>query len=570
MAIFVLPGEPLNVNVAHTMKKIRIIFCTLVLMGGWSTTPHAAIVGVYTQTPSGVAATFDMASTQSLTYNVRNANTGADTGRCFSRVRFRVQNGTTFSSATAAPSGWTRGAITTGTTTSVTFAASSPAGYIPLAASLNFTLVLVMRTAGADSNETLRDVRPSYTNTTCTTGTTNSGNVPTGAWSVRSLAIATFQITDLGGTAMSAATAGTNFRLVMTVRNNSNVTQNNIVSNPNPPTAVKTGTVTQVLTGTVGSPLNLAAGASGTITFTYSTVGTDSGTIYFTADARNGATVTSRLATSATLAVSPFAAAIAPSLACQYAGSNITISMTLSNNFPYSILNVTPTLTPAAGAPVTYVSGPTPAAPIANVPVSPPTTGITWVYQINAIGGTNPFTFSGSATGTGNTGGSPIVTTQTTISSSISRGGFTVSIDPAVVNAASTNVELKTTVTNNGCASVNSVAITAPAGWTGASDAYSLVSLSAISAIETWTSTGANPIIFTAPNIAGQMPVLQTGDFSIVYATTPVAATASIFIIRVTDANGNFADVPFTVTVNAFKSGTINNATNLVWREEFR
>lgn len=567
-----MPGEPLHAKVMLAMKKILITFCALLLAGGWCTMVHAAIVGVYTQTPSGAAATFDMRSTQSLTYNVMNANTGLDTGRCFSRVRFRVQNGTTFSAATVAPAGWTRTAITTGTTASVIFSASSAAGYIPLAASLNFTLVLVMRTGAADSNETLRDVRPSYTNTTCTTGITNAGNVVTGAWAVRSLAITTFQITDLGGTPITAITAGTSFRLVMTVRNNSNVTQNNIVSNPNPPTAIKTGTVTQVLTGTVSSPspLNLAALASGTITFTYSTVVTDGGTIYFTADARNGATVTSRLATSTTLAVSRFAAAIASSHACRYAGFNITITMTLTNSYPYSILNVTPTLTPVAGAPVTYVSGPTPAAPIANVPVSPPTTSITWVYQLNTIGAINPFTFSGSATGTGNTGGSPIITTQTTTSAAISRGSFIASIDPAVVNAASTNVELKTTVTNNGCAAVNSVVITAPAGWTGASDAYSLVNLSAVSAIETWTTSGVNPVTFTAPNIAGHMPVLQTGDFSIVYATTPAAATISVFTIRVTDANGDSEDVPVSVTVNAFKSGTLNDAVNRNWREETR
>ena len=564
-----MPGEPLHAKVMLAMKKILTTLFTLFLLGLWSDMAYAARTYTNLQTPVA-GSQFDMGSAQSLTYQITNTATAPNTAERIYEVRFRLPGtGTVFLGSTAAPAGWTRVLFST---TSVTFRANAWANAIVLGGSLGFTLAMTMRTTTADVNETLRDIRSRFTTTTVPPFT-NLGSITTalaGAWTLKSLGITSFQITDLFGTPVSAITAGTSFRLVMTVRNNSSITQNNIVSNPNPPTAVKTGTVTQVLTGTVGSPLSLVAGASGTITFTFSTVGTDGGTIYFTADARNGATVTSRLATSTTLAVSRFAAAIASSLACQYAGSNITITMTLTNSFPYSILNVTPTLTPVAGAPVTYVSGPTPTAPIANVPVSPPTTAITWVYQINAIGATNPFTFSGSATGTGNTGGSPIITSQPTISSNISRGGFTVSIDPAVVNAASTNVELKTTVTNNGCASVNSVTITAPAGWTGASDAYSLVNLSAISAIETWTSAGANPVIFTAPNIAGQMPVLQTGDFSIVYATTPAAATASIFTIRLTDANGNFEDVPFTVTVNAFKSGALNDANSRNWSEEFR
>ncbi len=551
--------------------NIKICAWLLTLASGlFVSAGQAAIVGVYTQTPSGAAATFDMRSTQSITYNVRNANTGADTGRCFSRVRFRVQNGTTFSAATAAPPGWTRTAITTGTTTSVTFAASSAAGYIPLGASLNFTLVLVMRTGGVDSVETLRDVRPSYSNTTCTTGITNAANVVTGSWTVRSLAITSLQITDLGGAAITAITAGTSFRLVMTVVNVSNVTQNNIVSNPNPPTAIKTGTVTQVLTGTVGSPLSLAALATGTITFTYSSAITDGGTIYFTADARNGATVTSRLATSSTLAVSRLSAAITSSLACQYPGSNITITMTLTNGYPYNMLNVTPTLTPAVGAPVTFVSGPVPAVPIANVPSSPPTTAITWVYQINAVGATNPFTFSGLATGTGNTAGFPVHTSQPATSANITRGGFLATIDPAVTNADSTNVVLTTNVINNGCAPVNSVAITAPAGWGAGGDPYSLVDLGAGTIIDTWIAAGVNPVIFTAPNVAGRLPQTLDGDFSLTFASSPAAATASVFSIRVTDANGLFADIPFTVTVNAFKSGTLNNSANQIWREDFR
>jgi hypothetical protein len=316
--------------------------------------------------------------------------------------------------------------------------------------------------------------------------------------------------------------------------------------------------------------MSLAAGASGTITFTYSTQVGDNGTIFFTADARNGATVTSMTTTSTTLSVGRFTASIAVSPSCQYVGSNVTATMTLTVGYPYSILNVTPTLTPVAGAPATYLSGPAPAAPIASVPASPPTTNVTWAYQINSTGTTNPFTFSGSASGTGNTAGSPTLTTPVATSANVTRGSFPTALNPVVVNAGSTNVELTLTVTNSGCAAVNSVAITSPAGWSGAADAYSLVGVSAISSIETWTVSGTNPVVFTAPNLAGQMPLTFGGDFSVVFAATPPGATASAFTIRVTDANGLFADTSLNVTVNAFKSGTLNDAINKAWREEFR
>lgn len=555
----------------NTSLDLRRLFGVLILaaFAGWGTSVQAARSFTYTQAPA-VGTQFDMGSTQSLTFQVTNTATGGQAGERVHEVRFRISSGSLFSAATAAPAGWTRTAFST---TSVTFRANSWGNAIAVGTSRAFTLALTMRSTTANVNERLQDIRASFTNTTTgppftLRGTATINNA--GGWTLMSLAITAFQITDTLGTPVTAITAGSSFRLVMTVRNNSSTTKNNVVSNPNPPTPVKTGTVTQALTGTVGSPLNLPAGASGSITFTYSTLATDVGTISFTADARNSATVTSKPATSTLLAVGAFSASITASPSCQYVGANVTVTMTLSVGYPYSILNVTPTLTPVAGAPVTVVSGPVPAAPIASVPPSPPTTAVTWTYQVNSTGTTTPFNFSGSATGTGNTAGSPTHSTPSTNSGDVVRGSFATGIAPTVVNAGSTNVELSATVTNNGCAAVNSVAITAPAGWTGAGDTYSLVNLTAGSAIETWGAAGANPVTFTAPGTAGQMPLGFGGRFGVVYATTPGAATTSTFTVRVTDANGAFVDYPLSVTVNAFKSGTLNKATTRTAREEFR
>ncbi|HEX3096708.1 MAG TPA: hypothetical protein VHQ02_03260 [Usitatibacter sp.] len=511
---------------------------------------------------------FDMRSTQSVSFQVTSTASGANVGERIYLVRFRISSGSVFSGGTAAPAGWNRTAFTT---TSVTFQATSWANAIPSGGSAAFAISIIMRSSTQDVSETLRDIRSSFTTTTTgppftSLGTSTVSNP--GGWTLRSYGV-TFQLTDLSGNPITALAAGTSFRLVMTVTNLTTVTQNGITASPNPPTAVKTGTVTQGLTGTTGSPLNLVSNASGSITFTYSTAAADSGTIFFTAIARNSGSITSRLATSSTLSIGRFTAAVASSLACQYAGSNITVTLSLTDGFPYSILNVTPVLAPLAGAPVTYVSGPSPAAPIASVPVSPPATNVTWTYLVNATGTANPFTFSGSASGTGNTVGSPAVATPTATSANVKRGDFGASLNPTVVNAGSSNVEVTVSITNNGCAAVTSVAITPPAGWTGSADSYSLVDIVG-SSIETWTAAGVGPVTFTAPNLAAQMPLGFGGDFAVVFAATPAAAGAGNFTVRVTDANGLFTDIPLPITVNAFKSGTLNDAASRVWREIFQ
>src|SRR5207244_10421489 len=140
--------------------------------------------------------------------------------------------------ATAAPAGWTRTAFST---TSVTFRASSWATAIISGGSTSFALQITMRSTTANVNETLQDIRSRFTTTTTGPPFTNLASITAGApgsWTLVSLGITSFQITDLAGSAITAVTSGTSFRLVMTVRNLSTATQNNIASNPNPPPAV--------------------------------------------------------------------------------------------------------------------------------------------------------------------------------------------------------------------------------------------------------------------------------------------------------------------------------------------
>ena len=549
--------------------RIRLfLLCMLFGCACWSNDADAARRIILSQSPSGTAAEFPAGSVQTLAFTMTNNNNGGDVGGSYYQMRFQLgATGTTFLSSTVAPLGWTR---TSFSPTSITFKVISAANAIALGQSVVFNLVMSMGPVAADQAETLTSAQAfdDPTNQRKTNATS------LGSWKRMSLAITSLQITDTLGNPVSAITSGTSFQLRMTVRNNSSVIQNTIVANVNPPS--KTGTVTQAVTSTIGSPLNLAAGASGTIIFTYSTATSDNGTISFTAIARNGATVSSATAASGILSVSSFVASISVAPTCQYAGSNVTVSMLVSNgSLIFPITSVTPTLTPITGAPVTAVSGPTPPSaatiPVASSSTTPSSTTFTWIYQLNATGATSPFTFSGSASGTRN--GVAISTLNPLPSISTpptTRGTFLPTVSPTTTNAGSTNTELTFSVTNNGCFAVNSVAIGIPAGWIAAGDTYSLVNVSAGSSIETWTASGAGPVTFTAPNVAGQMPLTFSGSFSVVFSGTPAGVTISTFTLRVTDANGFFADVPVNVTLTAFKTGALNNATNKIWREDFR
>jgi len=111
----------------------------------------------------------------------------------------------------------------------------------------------------------------------------------------------------------------------MNVTNVSGATQNGVVSNPNPPTFTKTGSAAvnlQSTTYTQGAtnsttPLNLAAGASETITFKYSIAnGNTNDSFYFTAYAVNNTNPIT--ATSSTKSANPCFAWYNANLLCLF------------------------------------------------------------------------------------------------------------------------------------------------------------------------------------------------------------------------------------------------------------
>ncbi|MCR4303778.1 MAG: hypothetical protein NUV63_06065 [Gallionella sp.] len=578
----------------RTLLSLTVLLGSLLCL--WHAPAQAARQFSITQSPAAALAEYDMGSTQTLTYTIANTASGGNNCERIYEMRFRLPGtGTVFSSATAPPANWTR---TSFSATSVTFRVNSwsnaidtsPGGGKSCAqgavTSVAFNLVLVMRTTTADITETLRDARASFTlDTNFANGISRSGrntaNNP-GSWTLRALQITSFQTTDLSNNPVSAIYAGTSFRLVITMRNNSSATQNGITASPTPPTTAAPGSKTGTwgggspncsLTSTSPSPLNLAPGASGTITYTCTTASGDSGTVTYATKVRNGTNnATSRTVTSNTLAVSAFVAILSVLDAgtnlprnCFYLDQNLKISMAWQNNYSFAITGITATLSPTVAGIVTLVSGPTYIPPsdigAGGVTKDP---AVEWVYQITGGTAGQLFGFTGSATGTGS--GSPR-TTPTASVTNITRGGFNPVVSPGTVNGFSTNQNIEWSITNNGCGQVTKVEITVPAGFTWGGDGYAVVNAND----ETWGVSGTNPAAFDFTG-ANPIPLSGSGAFSLVLTTPPGIAvpTDYTFDVGITEDVTGFSTRSTSVTVNPFGSPSLNDTTPGPWREEFR
>lgn len=558
-----------------------IVVLAIALWGGEALAARN-FVGTQTPAPNALVT---MGTTGTLTYRITNSNTGGNTGERIYEVRFRVGGGgrrggggatSTFSSATAAPAGWTRIAYST---TSVTFRANSWANAIPTGSYLDFPIAFNFRQTTADTTEQLRDIRATYTNSTggppfTWLGSDTDSNQ--GGWRLKSLSITSFQTTDLSGTPVSAVAYGTPFRLVMTIRNNSTATQTAIVSSANPPGLVGGSVSPGAPSSTIysPSPLNLAPGASGTITFTYTAPGT-SGTIQFTAFARNGAnSATSLTALSNVLTVSPLNVSIAVTPSCLFTGATATFIMTVTNNTGSSVSNVTPsalTRVTFNGASIGAFTGPLPLPTIASLATGATGT-FTWTAVVTGIvpaSGPKPsFYVTGSATANGG-----VIVTPVATSNQEDIDEYFVNVAPLVTNASSTNEELTWTISNRGCAAVDNVSISLDPDWTYGNDAYSAVDVSAVNTVESWTAGAPNPVVFTAaPSAAERLPLDFSGDFSLVFSVLPAAPETSTFTVTITDAAvpPNTRTIVTSVQVIAFDPTGPNAAGTRIWQEEFR
>lgn len=513
---------------------------------------EAARLFTITQSPA-LGTAYDMGSTQSITYTITNTSTAGNVGERIYEMRFRINTGSTFSGAIVAPAGWTRTAYST---TSVTFRATSWANAIVTGNSLNFTLIVIMRSAAADATETLQDARAAYTlDTNFSNGISRTGrttiNTP-GSWTLKSLSMTLVPSTYSIGT-------GCQFTLTMTITNRSTSNITGVFSVPNPPTRAG-------VTATPGPnppSINLNAGATGTLIWTYTAGGTP-GTLTFTASARDSAnTRTSRSVTTPTITITTglscgLSAVIAVGPACLFSGDSATFTMTVTNTTGASVSNVTPSaLTRFGTATIGAFSGPSPAS-IANI----------------ANNGSGTFTWTAPVTGsidqtyyvTGFAAASGPIQTATATSNTEDLEGYTVIVNPAATNANSQNQEITWALTNRGCANMNQVAIAAPGGWTFGGDGYAVVTSTLLGQVDSW-GTGAT---FTSPNATDRIPVGQSGDFSLLFSATPASTGAYTFNITITDATGRADTLPTSVTVDPFGSGSLNAAETGMWLEEIR
>lgn len=574
--------------------------CLLVALAAVATSAQAARSFSITQTAPAAPGEIDMASTQTLTYTITNNNTGTNAGERIYRMRFRLNGtctgtgcvATLFSTASAAPANWTRTGFST---TSVTYTAATWNDAIPAGSSLSFSVVVTAGKSTQDRTERLRDARANFTtDTNFANGITNSGSstiTAPGSWVLQSLQITGFQTTDASGNPVSAIAAGASFRIVITVKNISAATQNGIVANPSPPTATTSGgfgaSPSCSLLSTSPSPFNLAAGASGTMTYNCTTSTSNSGTVtYSVTDVRTGASVTSRSGTSNVLSVSPLSVSIAvtgPYVAdttCHFSGDTAKFVMTVKNNTSGSLTSITPSsLTFVDASPVgtsTSVgafTGPTAACTL-PLAVGGSCT-YTWTAPVSvggsypASGGKPAFKVTGSATA------SPGPITSPTVTSNIQDvDGFVITVAPTSTNTDSGNQEFTFSVTNRACDNLNKVAITVPGGFSYGSDGYSLVNDTTGNPNESWslaTTTFTAPLN-NAPGVdPGRLPNNgSSGDFSLVMSGTPPAVGTYTFSLDLTDENGVTRTRTVDVPVATFGSGTINTASPAAWREVFQ
>ena len=514
--------------------KIKLISVVLVviLLGSGRTPAEATPAFGISQNPA-VGSVFNMRSTQTLTYTITNSNTAGSTDRIY-RVRFRLNCSgtcTAFSAATAAPANWTKTTSTTATTT-VEFRANAWAYAIPPTGTLNFPVVFTMGSMAADTTQTLRDARARFTTTSnfCYSGcaplvnavTSNTVTLPTGSggtcavmtsagtpavstcvsWTLKALAMTLVPSTFNVGT-------GCTFTLTMSVTNNSTaaVTVTSVTKPPTP-------TGVSVSTSSNPANLSLAVLGSGTMVWNY-TAGGSAGTVNFTACASAGAscaTVSGTSITSSTVITPNITVSTGLSCnftatldtpTCLFSGDTATFTMTVTNTTGGTVNNVVPsalTRFTTGAAVIGAFTGPAPAsyASIAN------NTSQQFTWTAPVTGNLNDtYYVTGNATATGYT--SATATSNTT--EDIEEYGITVS--PSSTNTNSANQELTWTITNTGCADVNQVRVTVPAGWTvPVADSYSLIGQvnppnpGAIPIENVWTVAGTNPVTTDAVSTA--------------------------------------------------------------------
>lgn len=299
---------------------------------------------------------------------------------------------------------------------------------------------------------------------------------------------------------------------------------------------------------TPSSISSLAAGASGTITWTYTT--SSAASIYFMGVVKNGSgTATSVMGKSnmigdvAQTTIGGFTAVVSVDTITAISGQTVTVTMLVTNTGSTTLATVTPTLSTYGTATISLITGPTPST-FASLAGGTSAT-FQWTYSISGSSGQTYF-FQGYATvgaSTSNTSTSQTGTIDT----------YSVTMEPVIFASGATNTQVDWTVYNGGSIALKKVDITYPSGWTYSSGSAG-----------DWTvSQSGSTVTFTAgTNISSGGSKL----FSVIYSLLPTVSvdTPYTFYVKVTDTSNNTATkskdasvVAYTITLAYSPAGPI-------------
>ena len=299
---------------------------------------------------------------------------------------------------------------------------------------------------------------------------------------------------------------------------------------------------------TPSSISSLAAGASDTITWTYTASAADD--IYFVGVVKNSSgTATSRLSKSNMIGdttqttIGDFTAVVSVDTITAISGQDVTVTMVVTNTGSTTLATVTPTLTTYGTATISLLTGPTPST-FASLAGGKSAT-FTWTYDISGSSGQTWF-FQGYATAGAST-------TNTSSSQTGTIDTYSVTMEPVIFVSGATNTQVDFTVYNGGSNALKKVDVTYPSGW-----AYSSGSAG------DWTvSQSGSTVTFTAGT---NIPSGGWKLFSVIYSLLPTISvdTPYTFYVKVTDTSNNTATkdksavvVAYTITLSYSPAGPV-------------
>jgi hypothetical protein len=574
----------------HCRNKCRVLirYAGLVLLAGiihfalWHNQAWATYGFTIAVTPNtAVALTMgDPMAGTILSYDIVNTGTS---GNLYQMI-FTVPVGYVLTTAVLpgdAPTGWTTATLSNGNRT-ITFSTNRRGAYTIPRNSTPRTFKLRLGTANVptlalDTQVTLATVQARYTDRTYQTYN-NPGN---SAWWDRSLALLGFTAVD-SLTGLQSSSPGRSLTVTLQVANRS-LTQRTITAVPQPPTAAIVWASGNTTITTVSNPnVTLPAGQTGTLVWVYA-IGSNcgvatppTGSVSFgITSITGGASASSKTYPVATpyssniVAIGCFTGTIGLAPSCLASGTNLTITMTLTNGYASNITGVTAAIVLGGTATKTWISGPT----YSNTTI---TAGanitVRWVYRITGTAG-QTFSFNAGVV-QGNLVGPP---PTPGLSASVTPSPVGSIITPPVITPAPATIPsdknqmiaITWSFTDTLCNPVNQVAITVPAGgWQvstaldGSPDASALIT----DAFDDWNVNQAgSTITFAAGTIMATTP--GNGKFTIIFSTVPSAQGNYIFPVAVTEAGtGNVTNVNTTVLIDVPAGSGIQPAG--LWGEQ--